>query len=83
MAEANIEKTCNVTVTSSDKDATTIVLEDGYDMLDAFTPRVTDVSPRRGGTGGGTAVTITGTGFSTTQNEVNLIFYLFILIVYK
>ncbi|KAI8520672.1 Fibrocystin-L [Branchiostoma belcheri] len=39
-----------------------------------LSPRVTNVSPSRGGTAGGTTVTIRGTGFSTTagQNVVTI-----------
>ncbi|XP_034748677.1 fibrocystin-L-like [Etheostoma cragini] len=36
------------------------------------TPVITDVSPRRGGTAGGTRVTITGSGFSTEMMDVNV-----------
>uniref|UniRef100_A0A8C2XFR8 PKHD1 like 1, tandem duplicate 2 n=1 Tax=Cyclopterus lumpus TaxID=8103 RepID=A0A8C2XFR8_CYCLU len=37
-----------------------------------LTPLITEVSPRRGGTAGGTRLTISGSGFSTDINEVNV-----------
>ena len=35
-----------------------------YSYKSALTPVITEVSPRRGGTGGGTSLTIKGTGFA-------------------
>ncbi|XP_072034167.1 fibrocystin-L-like [Amphiura filiformis] len=37
-----------------------------------MTPTITSVSPRRGGTGGGTTLTIVGTDFSSTGNKVSI-----------
>jgi len=52
----------DITVTNSDGQTTT--LENGYTYVDA--PTVTAILPVSGTTGGGTSVTITGTGFSST-----------------
>ncbi|XP_072303332.1 fibrocystin-L-like [Eucyclogobius newberryi] len=50
----------------------TLTLADGYTYKSALTPAITDVSPRRGRTAGGVLLTITGSGFSTNMNEVNV-----------
>ncbi|CAH1226877.1 PKHD1L1 [Branchiostoma lanceolatum] len=44
----------------------------GFTYRSDRTPRVTGVSPVRGGTAGGTTVTITGTGFRPTENVVTI-----------
>lgn len=41
-----------------------------YIFTASLTPVVSSVSPARGGTGGGTLVTVGGTGFSDTMSEV-------------
>lgn len=51
----------DVVVTNSDTSAQSGTLSGGYSYWDA--PTVTNVSPSTGNTDGGTAVTITGTGF--------------------
>ena len=38
----------------------------------SLTPTITSTSPQRGGTGGGTLVTISGTGFASTGNAVSI-----------
>ncbi|XP_035687261.1 fibrocystin-L-like isoform X2 [Branchiostoma floridae] len=45
-----------------------------YTYRSSLTPTITEVSPRRGGTAGGTTVTITGTGFgaTTADNSVTI-----------
>ena len=58
---------CDVVVTQSSGAATA---EDGFTYDQALTPSVTSISPVRGGTGGGTLVTVTGTGFAATGNKV-------------
>ncbi|XP_078617899.1 fibrocystin-L-like [Branchiostoma floridae x Branchiostoma japonicum] len=40
-----------------------------YTYRSSLTPTITEVSPRRGGTAGGTTVTITGTGFGATTAD--------------
>ena len=45
-------------------------LADPFSYDDSLTPQVASVSPQRGGTGGGTSITITGTGFAATGNKV-------------
>ncbi|XP_068189914.1 fibrocystin-L-like [Antennarius striatus] len=47
-------------------------ISNGYVYKTELTPVITGVSPRRGGTAGGTRLTITGSGFSTKMNEVNV-----------
>ncbi|XP_039677098.1 fibrocystin-L-like [Perca fluviatilis] len=47
-------------------------ISNGYTYKSQLTPVIMDVSPRRGGTAGGTRLTITGSGFSTNMNEVNV-----------
>ncbi|KAM3858592.1 fibrocystin-L-like [Diretmus argenteus] len=47
-------------------------ISNGFTYKSQLTPVVTEVSPRRGGTAGGTRLTITGSGFSTNSNEVNV-----------
>ncbi|KAK9526506.1 hypothetical protein VZT92_015203 [Zoarces viviparus] len=49
-----------------------VKISDGYAYKSQLTPVITEVSPRRGGTAGGTRLTITGSGFSTDINEVNV-----------
>ncbi|XP_026156055.1 fibrocystin-L-like [Mastacembelus armatus] len=47
-------------------------ISNGFTYKSQLTPVITEVSPRRGGTAGGTRLTITGSGFSTDMNEVNV-----------
>ncbi|XP_072530724.1 PKHD1 like 1, tandem duplicate 1 [Salminus brasiliensis] len=44
----------------------------GYTYKASLTPAITDVSPRRGGTAGGTVLTITGSGFSGGNISVTI-----------
>ena len=44
--------------------ANVVMMESAYSYAFSLTPNITKVSPDRGGTGGGTRITITGTGFS-------------------
>jgi len=41
----------------------TATLSNGYAYDQSLTPTITLVDPNSGGTGGGTSITITGTGF--------------------
>lgn len=53
----------------SDQDCDLKVLQNGQEITRSFayrlniSPRLVSVTPMRGGTGGGTLLTITGTGF--------------------
>ncbi|XP_036949440.1 PKHD1 like 1, tandem duplicate 1 isoform X2 [Acanthopagrus latus] len=47
-------------------------ISNGFTYRSQLTPVITEVSPRRGGTAGGTRLTITGSGFSTNMNEVSV-----------
>uniref|UniRef100_A0AAX7VHS5 Polycystic kidney and hepatic disease 1 (autosomal recessive)-like 1 n=1 Tax=Astatotilapia calliptera TaxID=8154 RepID=A0AAX7VHS5_ASTCA len=47
-------------------------VSNGFTYRSQLTPVITQVSPRRGGTAGGTRLTITGSGFSTDINEINV-----------
>ncbi|XP_060949378.1 PKHD1 like 1, tandem duplicate 1 [Limanda limanda] len=47
-------------------------ISNGFTYKSQLTPQITEVSPRRGGTAGGTRLTISGSGFSTNVNEVNV-----------
>ncbi|XP_064089363.1 fibrocystin-L-like [Macrobrachium nipponense] len=61
---------CDIIVTNPG--SATATLSSGFTYDQALTPAVTSVSPKRGGTAGGTVVTITGTGFSVSGNEVSI-----------
>jgi hypothetical protein len=52
--------TCDVAVTLN---GLTKTLPGSYTYNAALTPTVSNVTPTRGGTGGGTSITVTGTGF--------------------
>ncbi|XP_059501744.1 PKHD1 like 1, tandem duplicate 1 isoform X2 [Stegostoma tigrinum] len=49
-------------------------VHNGFTYSLALTPVITTISPRRGGTGGGTKLTITGSGFSSdiSENKVTI-----------
>ncbi|XP_024857831.1 fibrocystin-L isoform X2 [Kryptolebias marmoratus] len=47
-------------------------ISDGFIYRSQLTPVITAVSPRRGGTAGGTRITVAGSGFSTNMNEVSV-----------
>ena len=49
---------CDLVVTTGEEQETT-----SYNYEDCLTPEVTFVEPRRGDTGGGTSLNITGSGF--------------------
>ncbi|KAM3595703.1 uncharacterized protein V6R79_001361 [Siganus canaliculatus] len=44
----------------------------GFTYKSQLTPVITEVSPRRGGTAGGTRLTISGSGFSTNMADVSV-----------
>uniref|UniRef100_UPI003AACF14E PKHD1 like 1, tandem duplicate 1 n=1 Tax=Centroberyx gerrardi TaxID=166262 RepID=UPI003AACF14E len=47
-------------------------ISNGFTYKSQLTPLIAEVSPRRGGTAGGTRLTITGSGFSTNSSEVKV-----------
>ncbi|XP_076157842.1 PKHD1 like 1, tandem duplicate 1 [Alosa pseudoharengus] len=66
---SNATHSCPVTVVNG-KDS--VNKSDGYSYKSSLTPAITDVSPRRGGTAGGTRLTITGSGFSPNSGKVSV-----------
>lgn len=54
------ELSCTVVVLNS---YGSVNITNGYTYKTSLTPVITDVSPRRGGTAGGTLLTVTGYGF--------------------
>ncbi|XP_069478234.1 fibrocystin-L [Ambystoma mexicanum] len=60
---------CSVSVLNGNDFVTS---EHAFTYRAALTPNISDVTPRRGGTGGGTRLTITGTGFSSTLADINV-----------
>ncbi|CAM4636768.1 unnamed protein product [Leuciscus chuanchicus] len=63
------ERACTVIVMNG---GDTVNLTNSYTYRSSLTPVITSVSPRRGGTAGGTRLTITGTGFSSNVNDVTV-----------
>ena len=59
---------CNVELEQTAGSSTSLTNAFSYES--SLTPQVTEVSPRRGGTGGGTPITITGSGFAVSGNKV-------------
>lgn len=56
--------TCDVEVTVTDNGQTkSVTLANAVTYQDSLTPHVQQVTPKRGGTGGGVTITITGSGF--------------------
>ena len=60
LCDLSADASCDVVVTVNGI-SKTVTPQYTYDA--ALTPEITGVDPSRGGTGGGTTVTITGTGF--------------------
>ena len=52
--------TCSVAVSDENTEST---LTDVYTYNTGLTPEISSVDPPRGGTGGGTTITVTGSGF--------------------
>ncbi|XP_045210443.2 fibrocystin-L-like isoform X2 [Mercenaria mercenaria] len=65
----NTAQTCDVSVSLS---GIVKSLENSYSYNAALTPTCSGVSPSRGGTGGGTSITISGSGFGSVVNDVNV-----------
>uniref|UniRef100_A0A3P9KTK4 Polycystic kidney and hepatic disease 1 (autosomal recessive)-like 1 n=1 Tax=Oryzias latipes TaxID=8090 RepID=A0A3P9KTK4_ORYLA len=58
---------CNVTVVNPQN---AVNMSNGFTYKSELTPVISEVSPRRGGTAGGTRLTITGSGFSSNVNDI-------------
>ena len=54
------------------QDSGSVSLSSGFSYDASITPTISSASPLRGGTGGGTLLTITGTGFASTGNIVSI-----------
>ncbi|CAL8298854.1 unnamed protein product [Lota lota] len=65
----SLEESCVVTVAN---EVNTASVSAGFTYKSRLTPVISEVSPRRGGTAGGTRLTISGSGFSTSTGEVNV-----------
>ena len=63
----NVDSTCQLKVTENNYETLT-----QFVYLLSLTPVVASVSPQRGGTGGGTLLTIDGSGFPNDANLVNV-----------
>ncbi|XP_060573258.1 fibrocystin-L-like isoform X2 [Ruditapes philippinarum] len=66
---ANAAGTCDVAVILN---GLTKTLPGSYTYNAALTPTVSNVTPTRGGTGGGTSITVTGTGFGSVIGNVEV-----------
>ncbi|XP_043545298.1 fibrocystin-L-like [Chiloscyllium plagiosum] len=64
------ELACDVVVVNGNDSSK---VSNGFTYLSALTPVITTINPRRGGTGGGTKLTITGSGFCSDISENNVI----------
>ncbi|XP_071946075.1 fibrocystin-L-like [Antedon mediterranea] len=64
------ELACDVVVSVSDD--TTETQSNGFTYKQSLTATITSVSPARGGTAGGTEITISGTGFKSSGNVVTI-----------
>ena len=62
-------KTCNVTVTSF---STVVTLENAYTFKESLTSYVTAINDTRGGTAGGTIISLTGSGFGMGSPQVTI-----------
>ncbi|CAK8682966.1 unnamed protein product [Clavelina lepadiformis] len=66
--DSTSSSTCGVKVTNeAQMDDSAITAGSSYTYSGAQTPTITRVTPERGGTGGGTKITITGSGFTMTS----------------
>lgn len=70
--DASADKQCDVVVSVNEQSVTK---SDSYTFAIDKTPTVTSISPERGGTQGGTSVTITGTLFSSEPNDVYMLYH--------
>nr|XP_055075128.1 fibrocystin-L-like [Misgurnus anguillicaudatus] len=63
------DQVCEVAVMNGNN---RVNLTAGYTYRSSLTPVISDVTPRRGGTAGGTRLTITGSGFSASEVTVTI-----------
>ena len=65
-APGNIDQVCDVEIILNSFSS---VLSNGFTYKPEMTSQIASVTPSRGGTGGGTFLTILGSGFSDTQSD--------------
>ena len=70
-ANSGEDATLNCDIVIS-QESGTVTKSAGFIYDKNLTPTISTVDPLRGGTGGGTLITITGTGFSATGNAINI-----------
>ncbi|XP_069051252.1 PKHD1 like 1, tandem duplicate 1 [Lepisosteus oculatus] len=63
------QQDCPVVVLNSNK---AVNISNGFSYKTSLTPVITGVSPRRGGTAGGTRLTITGSNFSSNSSDIKV-----------
>ncbi|NP_001123871.1 PKHD1 like 1, tandem duplicate 2 isoform 1 precursor [Danio rerio] len=68
-ARSEALRTCTVMVMNG---GDSVNLTSGYTYRSSLTPVITNITPRRGGTAGGTRLTITGSGFSSNFSEIGV-----------
>ena len=69
MTYAGSDVVCDVTVMGVNSN---VVTANGYTYLNSLTPQVTSLYPTMGGTAGGTTITITGSGFISSNTTVSI-----------
>ena len=69
MNYAGSDVVCNVTVFSI---SSNVVIANGYTYMASLTPQITSLNPTIGGTAGGTTITITGSGFTSSNTTVSI-----------
>ncbi|CAJ0921028.1 unnamed protein product, partial [Ranitomeya imitator] len=62
-------QSCNVSVVNENN---SVQLNEAFTYSSALTPTISDVTPKRGGTAGGTRLTITGSKFSTNISAITV-----------
>eukprot|EP00854_Cymbomonas_tetramitiformis_P005436 gene5436-6591_t len=64
----NMSSTCDVRVHVGEEASETAMLSTAFEYAEASTPSITSITPSMGTTGGGTSLTIHGTGFEADSN---------------
>ncbi|XP_053322520.1 fibrocystin-L [Spea bombifrons] len=67
--DTNTTTTCDVQVVNGND---TVQINNSFSYLSTLTPEIYDVSPKRGGTAGGTRLTITGSQFSSNVSLITV-----------
>ncbi|KAM3928399.1 fibrocystin-L-like [Leptodactylus fuscus] len=62
-------QSCNVMVMNGNN---SVQINNSFTYMSAFTPVISDVTPKRGGTAGGTRLTITGSQFSSNISAITV-----------